>query len=106
MGRKVIFTEDFAGRKKGEEEEFDSALANTLVRHDKVAEYADKKHQAALEKLKKEEDAREKKRQDKIKAAKVKVAKEERKRLAANAKAEEKKAAAEKALIEQYGNKK
>ena len=36
----VIFTEDFATKKKGENFSCDGLLANTLVYHDKVAKYA------------------------------------------------------------------
>ena len=106
MGKKVIFTKDFAGREKGDEDEFDSAVANTLVRHDKVAKYADEKQQSALENLEKEEHKREAARQKKIKADKAKIVKAENKRLAANAKAQEDKVKAEEALIEKYGTKK
>jgi hypothetical protein len=35
----IIFTEDFAGRKAGEEWECDSMLASHLVHVDKVAKY-------------------------------------------------------------------
>ena len=105
MSREIEFTEDFATKKKGDKFTCDNALANTLVKQDKVAKYTDEKLQSALEKADKEEQAAEKSRQKKIKDAKAKIAKEESKRLAANAKAEADKEKGEKALIEKYGKK-
>ena len=40
--KEIIFTADFATKKKGEKWVCDSMLANTLVTVDKVANYADK----------------------------------------------------------------
>jgi len=40
---KVEFTEDFAGKKKGDVWECDSLLASQLVRIDKVAKYYEPK---------------------------------------------------------------
>lgn len=37
--RKVEFTKDFAGKKKGDIYEADGLLTNILVNHDKVAKY-------------------------------------------------------------------
>ena len=48
--KKVIFTADFATKKKGEELKCDSMLANHLVTIDKVAKYAD---ETVKEKVKK-----------------------------------------------------
>lgn len=36
---KVVFTKPFGGRKKGEVDEYDGILANTLVNEKKVAKY-------------------------------------------------------------------
>jgi hypothetical protein len=47
--RTVIFTEDFATKKKGESLTCDGQLASTLVNHDKVAKYADEKPAASKE---------------------------------------------------------
>lgn len=42
----IIFTEDYATKKKGEEWECESQLANTLVREIKVAKYKEAKKTA------------------------------------------------------------
>jgi hypothetical protein len=54
----VVFTEDFATKKKGEQFECDSLLASHLVNVDKVAKYLEEKPQIekkANNKTKKEE---------------------------------------------------
>jgi len=38
---KIVFTADFATKKKGDEWECESQLASHLVHHDQVAKYAD-----------------------------------------------------------------
>ena len=41
MKREIIFTSDFATKKKGDKEKCDSMLASQLVNNDKVAKYTD-----------------------------------------------------------------
>lgn len=53
--RTVIFTEDFATKKKGESLTCDGQLASTLVHVDKVAKYADEKPATSKEETPKKE---------------------------------------------------
>jgi len=64
--REIIFTKDFATKKKGDKFSCDSILANQLVKIDKVAKYDNDEHQEELEKLAKEEEKRAKADQKEI----------------------------------------
>ena len=64
--RTVIFTEDFATKKKGESLTCDGQLASTLVHIDKVAKYADEKPATSKE----EKQTEEKPKKEPKKAAK------------------------------------
>ena len=55
--KKVIFTEDFATKKKGETFICDGLLANTLVYHDKVAKYT---NEEKVEKVEKKAESKKK----------------------------------------------
>lgn len=68
--RKVKFTQKFANKEKGETGEYDGALANQLVRIDKVAKYVIQKEVKAAQVIEEEIDVVKNEAKAKIKAPK------------------------------------